>query len=77
MPMPMPTPKKEEKTCYFCAHNMHQIDYKNVIMLRRFINTTGKIIPSRRTGTCSKHQRPLAKAIKRARIIGLLPFVAR
>lgn len=69
--------KKEEKACYFCVNNMHKIDYKNVIMLRRFINTAGKIIPTRRTGTCAKHQRTLARSIKRARIIGLLPFVAR
>ena len=72
-----PTPKKEDKTCYFCAQNMQLIDYKNIIMLRRFINTAGKIIPTRRTGTCAKHQRALSKAIKRSRILGLLPFVAR
>lgn len=67
----------EPRVCHFCANNMEVIDYKNIIMLRRFINTAGKIIPSRRTGTCAKHQRSLAQAIKRARILGLLPFVAR
>jgi len=68
---------KESKSCYFCAENINSLDYKDVILLRRFINTAGKIIPTRRTGTCGKHQRMVSKAIKRARIIGLLPFVAR
>jgi len=67
----------EPKNCYLCANDIKQLDYKDVILLRRFINTVGKIIPSRRTGTCAKHQRLLAKSIKRARVIGLLPFVAR
>ncbi|MEA1926463.1 MAG: 30S ribosomal protein S18 [Patescibacteria group bacterium] len=67
----------DSKNCYFCANDIKQIDYKDVILLRRFINTVGKIIPTRRTGTCKKHQRVLSKAIKRSRIIGLLPFVAR
>jgi len=68
---------KEVKNCHFCAENINVVDYKDVILLRRFINTAGKIIPTRRTGTCGKHQRLVSKAIKRARIIGLLPFVAR
>lgn len=69
--------QKDSKNCHFCADNIKLIDYKDVILLRRFINTAGKIIPTRRTGTCSKHQRTLSRAIKRSRIIGLLPFVAR
>lgn len=68
---------KEEKNCYFCANNINQIDYKDVILLRKFINTVGKIIPTRRTGTCAKHQRALSRSLKRARIIALLPFVAK
>jgi small subunit ribosomal protein S18 len=71
------TIKVESKNCYFCANNIKELDYKDVILLRKFINTVGKIIPTRRTGTCAKHQRALSKAIKRARILALLPFVAK
>lgn len=53
-----------------------EIDYKDVKLLRRFISERGKIMPRRLTGTSSKNQRKLATAIKRARIIGLLPFVS-
>ena len=53
-----------------------EIDYKDVKLLRKFISERGKIMPRRLTGTSSKNQRKLATAIKRARIIGLLPFVA-
>lgn len=63
--------------CYLCNHNIKQVDYKDIIFLRRFINTVGKIIPPKKTGTCAKHQRILVRAIKRSRVIGLLPFVAR
>ena len=71
------TIKVENKSCYFCANNVKELDYKDVILLRKFINTVGKIIPTRRTGTCAKHQRALSRAIKRARILALLPFVAK
>jgi small subunit ribosomal protein S18 len=67
----------QEKACYFCANNVDLVDYKDVILLRKFINTVGKIIPRKRTKVCSKHQRSVSRAIKRARVIGLLPFVAR
>lgn len=66
-----------KKECYLCNHNIKQVDYKDIIFLRRFINTVGKIIPPKKTGTCTKHQRILVRAIKRSRVIGLLPFVAR
>lgn len=69
--------KIENKNCYFCANNINEIDYKDVILLRRFINTVGKIIPTKRTGTCAKHQRAISTSIKRARVIALLPFVAK
>jgi len=69
--------KNQEKSCYFCADNVNLIDYKDVILLRKFINTVGKITPRRRSKVCSKHQRTVSQAIKRARVIGLLPFVAR
>lgn len=69
--------KNVPKGCYFCGQKTVEVDYKDVILLRKYINTAGKIMPRKRTGTCSTHQRALASAIKRARIIGLLPFVAR
>ncbi|MFH1254901.1 MAG: 30S ribosomal protein S18 [bacterium] len=65
---------KKEKQCFFCVNNIKDIDYKDANLLRRFINSYGKIFPKKRTGTCSKHQRKLAIAIKRARIMAILPF---
>jgi small subunit ribosomal protein S18 len=64
-----------KKVCRFCA-NKAKIDYKDSDSLRRFTTERGKILPRRITGTCAKHQRELARAIKRARSICLLPFVA-
>ena len=63
------------KVCRFCADSSLQIDYKDSKNLKYFITERGKIIPRRISGTCSKHQRPLTLAIKRARAIALLPFV--
>lgn len=65
------------KTCYFCANNVKEIDYKDEAVLRKFISSYGKIVPRRRSGVCTKHQRKLALAIKRARILGILPFTNR
>ena len=65
----------KKKVCKFCMQKL-KIDYKDADTLRRFITESGKILPRRITGTCAKHQRVLALAIKRARIIALLPFVA-
>jgi small subunit ribosomal protein S18 len=65
----------KKKVCKFCLQKL-KIDYKDADTLRRFITERGKILPRRITGTCAKHQRALALAIKRARIIALLPFVA-
>lgn len=67
-------PKK--KVCAFCAEKIEVIDYKDLPRLKKFITEKGKIIPRRMSGTCAKHQRELAEAIKRARIIALLPFKA-
>ena len=64
------------KICQFCADKSLEIDYKNADMLRRFVTEEGKIRPRRQTGTCARHQRTLARAIKRARQVSLLPFVA-
>jgi small subunit ribosomal protein S18 len=63
------------KICRFCADSNIMIDYKEVKTLRYFITERGKIIPKRISGTCSKHQRELSVAIKRARTIALLPYV--
>ncbi len=63
--------------CYFCVNNVKEIDYKNTDVLRRFISSYAKIRPKRKSHVCSKHQRQLSRAIKRARIMALLPFVSR
>lgn len=62
------------KICQFCADKSIDIDYKSVDMLRRFVTEDGRIRPRRQTGTCARHQRALAVAVKRARHIALLPF---
>lgn len=64
------------KVCKFCEADVQYIDYKDERTLRRFINDRGKIIPRRMSGVCERHQRQLTTAIKRARQIALLPFVA-
>lgn len=66
------TPRK--KVCAFCADKAYTIDYKDIAKLRRYISERGKIEPRRRTGTCARHQRALAMAIKRARFLALLPY---
>lgn len=63
------------KVCRFCERNLRDIDYKAVEILRKYIPDRGKIAPRRITGTCAYHQRKLARAIKRARLMALLPFV--
>ncbi len=63
------------RTCQFCTDKSLVIDYKNTDLLRRFVHEDGKIRARRQTGTCAKHQRSLANAIKRSRHIALLPFV--
>jgi small subunit ribosomal protein S18 len=65
----------KRKHCSFCADKVEVIDYKDPVKLRRYISDRGKIDPRRRTGTCAKHQRALALAIKRARHLALLPYV--
>jgi small subunit ribosomal protein S18 len=62
------------RVCSFCAGNVKEIDYKDTSLLSSYISDRGKIEPRRRTGTCAKHQRALAVAIKRARHLALLPF---
>ncbi|HKL73053.1 MAG TPA: 30S ribosomal protein S18 [Candidatus Onthovivens sp.] len=66
-------PKK--KVCYFTKNKIEFIDYKDVELLKKFISQTGRISPRRLTGTSAKYQRMLARAIKNARVMALLPFV--
>ncbi|MFC1613522.1 30S ribosomal protein S18 [Patescibacteria group bacterium] len=68
-------PIKQKKFCYFCVSGIRDLDYKKTGYLRKFLTPYGKIAPSRRIGTCARHQRQLSKAVKRARIMALLPFV--
>lgn len=62
------------KVCAFCQAKTDTIDYKDINLLKKYVAEGGKILPRRMTGTCAKHQRVLAKAIKRARLVDLLPF---
>ena len=66
----------KKKVCKFCTQKL-KIDYKESDTLRRFTTERGKILPRRITGTCAKHQRQVAGAIKQARVIALLPFVVQ
>jgi small subunit ribosomal protein S18 len=68
--------RRRRKVCYFTSNNITHIDYKEVDLLKKFISERGKILPRRVTGTSARWQRKLTVAIKRARIMGLLPFTA-
>ncbi|MDR0840136.1 MAG: 30S ribosomal protein S18 [Christensenellaceae bacterium] len=70
------TRKPRRKVCAFCVEKLTHIDYKDLTRLRKFVTERGKIMPRRMSGVCAKHQRELAIAIKRARIVALLPYVA-
>jgi small subunit ribosomal protein S18 len=66
-----------KKVCRFCADKIDDVDYKDVKLLQRYLNSYGKIESRKRSGNCLKHQRRVAVALKRARHIALLPFVVR
>ena len=68
---------RRRKTCPFSGQNSPKIDYKDVRLLQRYISERGKIVPSRITAVSAAKQRELAKAIKRARFLGLLPYVIK
>lgn len=70
------TGMRRKKVCQFCADKTERIDYKDVDKLRRYVTERGKILPKRITGTCAMHQREVTTAIKRARIVALLPYLA-
>ncbi len=65
------------KQDYFSANNIKYIDYKDVDILKKFLNPNGKIMNHKRTGVTSKNQRALSQAVKNARFLGLLPFIAK
>ena len=67
---------RRKKICQFCADKTESIDYNDVEKLRKYITERGKILPKRITGTCAMHQREVTTAIKRARIVALLPYVS-
>lgn len=68
--------RPKRKICSFCVDKVEQVDYKQHDKLRRFITERGKILPRRISGNCARHQRQLTRAIKRARIMALLPFTS-
>ena len=65
---------RRRKVCYFCTNLNVAIDFKDVDLMRKFMSDRGKIMPRRRTGTCPKHQREVARQIKKAREIALVPY---
>jgi len=65
------------KVCRFCADKTLELDYRDAKTLRLFVSETGKMIPRRISGNCAKHQRPLATAVKRARVLALLPYTGQ
>ena len=67
---------RRKKVCQSCADKTEVIDYKDVDKLKKYVTERGKILPKRITGTCAIHQREVTKAIKRARIVALLPYTA-
>jgi len=66
-----------DKACHFCVNNYLEVDYKDPQLLRRFMSSYAKIAPTRRSGLCTKHQRKLAVAIKRARTMAIVAFTRR
>ena len=71
----MPIKKKTDRPCMFCLANASSINYKDTNMLKRYLSSFGKIVARKRSSVCMWHQRKLAQAIKRARFMGLLPYV--
>ena len=66
---------EKDKSCFICKNTIKDVDYKDTELLKRFTSSYGKVMPRKRTGACSKHQRLISNAIKNARIMGFLPFV--
>ena len=68
--------RAKKKVCSFCVDKVADIDYKEVFKIRKYVSERGKILPRRISGNCAKHQRQLTMAIKRARVVALLPYTA-
>lgn len=68
--------KGKKRICSFCVDKIEKVDYKDVSRLKKYITERGKILPRRISGNCARHQRMLTLAIKRARVMALLPFTA-
>ncbi len=68
--------KPKRKSCSICIEKLTELDYKDTMRLRKYITERGKIVPRRISGNCAKHQRWLTEAVKRARVIALLPFTS-
>ena len=68
--------RRRRKVCQFCVDKVAYIDFKDTAKLRKYTSDRGKILPRRMTGTCAKHQREVQVAIKRARTVALLPYIA-
>ena len=68
---------RRKKYCRFTAEGIKEVDYKDLALLKAFVSETGKIVPSRITGTSARYQRQLAHAVKRARYLALLPYTDR
>lgn len=68
--------RKRKKVCIFCADKIDYIDYKDIARLRKFTSERAKILPRRISGACAKHQRQITVAIKRARVVALMPFTS-
>ena len=68
---------QEKKQCFFCTTNRDVIDYKDTETLRRFLSASAKIYSRRKSGLCAFHQRRLARAVKRARFLALIPYTAK
>jgi small subunit ribosomal protein S18 len=69
--------RQNDRSCFFCVNQVDVIDYKDTQTLRRYTSSYAKIVPRRRSGVCAWHQRRLANAIKRARVMSLLPYVIK
>lgn len=75
-PAPRMNNRRRKKVCIFCEDKIDYIDYKDTNRLRKFISERGKILPRRVSGACAKHQRQVTVAIKRARVVALLPYIS-
>jgi len=66
---------EKENSCYWCLNGLTEVDFTDPVLLRKFMSSFMKIMPRRRSGLCALHQRKMAKAIKRARTLGMVPYV--